>query len=53
MILYNCGLSALVLQERIQNGYYLKIKQDEKTSKDLVDLRSEIFAKRCPEWFRN
>jgi hypothetical protein len=53
MILYTCCLSALVLQERVHNGYYLKISENEKLSQDLIDLRNEIFAKKCPPSFRN
>jgi len=38
LILYNCSLSALVLQERIHNRYYRKIKAEEEISKDLIAL---------------
>jgi hypothetical protein len=53
MILYNCCLSALVLQERVHNRYYLKISEGEKLSQDLLNLRNEIFAKECPSSFLN
>ena len=43
IIIYNCALSTLVLQERIYNGYYLKISVDEIISKDLLELENEIF----------
>jgi len=42
MILYNCSLSALVLQERIHNRYYYKIKVEEETSEDLLALKDEV-----------
>jgi|GEM_PF-636742 len=38
IILYNCSLSTLVVQERIHNHYYRKIKADEEISKDLLVL---------------
>jgi hypothetical protein len=43
IILYNCALSAIVLQERIFNGYYQKIKSVEKISADLRELKRECF----------
>lgn len=46
LILYNCCLSTLVLQERIYNRYYLKISHEQKISKDLVSLRNEIILQR-------
>lgn len=42
LILYNCSLSALVLQERIHNRFYKKIKEDEEISKDLLELKNEV-----------
>lgn len=53
LILYNCCLSALVLQERIHNGYYLKISEKEKMSQDLIELRNEIFVKKYPASLHN
>ena len=44
IIIHNCALSTLVMQERIYNSYYLKIS-DEKISDDLLELRNEIFNK--------
>ncbi|HEY8781643.1 MAG TPA: hypothetical protein VIM16_08525 [Mucilaginibacter sp.] len=42
VILYNCSLSALVLQERVHNRYYYKIKAEDEISKDLLALKNEI-----------
>ncbi len=42
IIIHNCALSTLVMQERIYNSYYLKISDDEKISDDLLELRNEI-----------
>jgi len=47
-ILYNCALSALVFQERIDNEYYKQISLDEDMSSDLKELRQEIFNKYYP-----
>jgi len=49
IIIYNCALSTLVMQERIYNSYFLKISVNEKISDDLLELRNEIFNK----YFRN
>ena len=43
IIIHNCALSTLVLQERIYNGYYLKISVNEIISNDLLELKNEIF----------
>ena len=45
IIFYNCALSALVIQERIHNRYYLKISVDQTISPDLAELREEIADK--------
>lgn len=42
IIMTNCALSALVLQERIHNEYYYRISVDEKISKDLIEFMNEI-----------
>ncbi|HWZ02582.1 MAG TPA: hypothetical protein VNX40_03165 [Mucilaginibacter sp.] len=42
VILYNCCLSVLVLQERIHNRYYYKIKAEDETSKDLLALKNKL-----------
>jgi hypothetical protein len=49
IIIHNCALSTLVMQERIYNGYYLKISVNEKISGDLLGLRNEISNK----YFKN
>ena len=41
VILYNCSLSALVLQERIYNRFYCKIRVENEISKDLLALVNE------------
>jgi len=41
LILHNCRLSALVLQERIHNRFYKMIKADEEISKDLIVHKNE------------
>ena len=45
IIIYNCALSTLVTQERIDNEYYLKISEDDEMSDDLKELKYEIFIK--------
>ncbi len=37
-IMTHCALSALVLQERIHNEYYLEINENESISSDLLKL---------------
>jgi hypothetical protein len=53
MILYNCSLSALTFQERIHNGYYKKIKVNEKFSKDLQELINKEFNSTFPKHLLN
>jgi hypothetical protein len=38
MILYNCALSTIVTQERIDNDYYFEISVDSRTAPDLIDI---------------
>jgi len=45
IIIYNCALSTLVMQERIFNNHYYKISIDEEMSEDLIELRNEILNK--------
>jgi hypothetical protein len=45
IILFNCALSLLVMQERLDNGYYLKMKADDDIAPDLLDLYCEAFIK--------
>lgn len=49
IIIHNCALSTLVMQERIYNSYYLQISVNEKISDDLLELKNEIFNK----YFKN
>jgi len=42
IILYNCALSTLVTQERLDNECYLEISADQMISPDLAELREEI-----------
>jgi hypothetical protein len=43
IILYNCALSLLVMQERLDNGYYLKMKADDVIAPDLMEMyRQEL-----------
>jgi hypothetical protein len=46
VILYNCALSALVMQERLDNNYYLEIKPDSVIAPDLLELFLEEIVKR-------
>jgi hypothetical protein len=45
IMLYCCNLSALVVQERIENRYYLQISEQETISPDLVKLFEEMLSK--------
>jgi len=45
IILYNCALSTLVTQERIDNEYYLEISVDDEIAPDLMALKEEILTK--------
>ena len=45
IIFHNCALSALVIQERIHNEYYLEISVDDTMVPDLMELKEEIANK--------
>ncbi|NQT01710.1 MAG: hypothetical protein HQ580_06795 [Planctomycetes bacterium] len=45
IILYNCALSTLVTQERIDNEYYLEIFVNDVIAPDLLDIYREEFNK--------
>ncbi len=45
IILYNCALSALVIQERLYNEYYLEISEEDIIAPDLLDMYKEAFNK--------
>ena len=42
LIIFNCSLSAIIFQERIHNGGYMKVSVQEKISEDLREFRNEI-----------
>lgn len=44
IILYNCALSTLVTQERIDNEYYLEISETDTIAPDLLQLREQIWS---------
>lgn len=46
MILYNCALSLLVIQERFDNDYYLQMDADSGLAPDLLNLYLEEQIKR-------
>ena len=50
VILYNCSLSALVMQERLDNGYYLKIKATDVIAPDLLAMFHEEMMKVPYRW---
>lgn len=45
LIVHNCALSALVFQERIENGFYQRISEHEKISADLLELYKEALPR--------
>ena len=45
IILYNCALSTLVMQERLYNEYYLEISEEDIIAPDLLDMYKEAFNK--------
>ena len=45
IILYNCALSTLVMQERLYNEYYLEMSVDDGWAPDLLDMYREEFRK--------
>jgi len=48
IILHQCALSALVLQERIHNEFYYKISENDEISEDLRELRNGMILKHFP-----
>jgi len=51
VILYNCSLSALVMQERLDNGYYLNIKTTDGIAPDLLAMfHEELMRKQPHRW---
>ena len=45
IILYNCALSTLVMQERLDNEYYLEISVNYVIAPDLLEFQREILDK--------
>ena len=45
IILYNCALSALVMQERLDNEYYLEMSANDALAPDLSELLNESYIK--------
>lgn len=45
-ILNKYSLSTLVVQERIENKFYRKIKPEEEISTDLLELKDKFFKER-------
>lgn len=45
IILYNCALSLLVMQERLDNKYYLKMKATDGIAPDLLAMLHEELMK--------
>jgi len=45
IILYNCTLSTLVTQERIDNDYYLEVSINDGMAPDLLDMYRESLNK--------
>ncbi len=43
LILFNCAVSSIIFQERIDNNFYKKIKVEDLISTDLQELKNEIF----------
>jgi len=50
IILYNCALSLLVMQERLDNKYYLKMKAADGIAPDLLDVLHEELMKVPHRW---
>jgi len=50
IILYNCALSLLVMQERLYNKYYLKMKATDGIAPDLLAMLHEELMKVTNRW---
>jgi len=50
IILYNCALSLLVTQERLDNEYYLKVKVTDGIAPDLLAMLHEELMKKSYRW---
>lgn len=43
IIMNNYSLNLIIIQERIENGFYRSIRPEEKISADLIELRNNIY----------
>jgi len=50
IILYNCALSLLVMQERLDNKYYLKMTASDCIAPDLLAMLHEELMKKPYRW---
>ena len=50
IILYNCALSLLVMQERLDNKYYLEMKATDGVAPDLLAMLHEELMKKPYRW---
>ena len=50
IVLFNCALSLLVMQERLDNKYYLKMKTTDGIAPDLLAMLHEEVMKRRHCW---
>jgi len=50
IILYNCSLNALVMQERLDNEYYLRMKATDVISPDFFAMLHEEMMKVSYRW---
>jgi len=50
IILYNCSLSALAMQERLDNEYYLRMKATDVIAPDLLAMLHEEMMKVPYRW---
>ena len=50
IILYNCSLSALVMQQRLDNEYYLRMKATNVIAPDLLAMLHEEMMKVPYRW---
>ena len=50
IVLFNCALSLLVMQERLDNKYYLKMKASDGVAPDLLAMLHEELMKKPYRW---
>lgn len=49
LILFNCSLSAIIFQERIDTSFYKEIRVDKIISSDLLQMKQEILNSLFPK----